>query len=88
MKAEAGRAQGELRRELQEQAICEGVEPCYKCGPYEILVIAYKACRYVEKQNFETELLLKCFRRNGFLAYRPDFEKKGLVKVEEIEQPL
>ena len=87
VKAAATRAQTELRQELQEKAIREGVEPCYKCGPYEILRIAYKACKYVEQQNLETQLLLKCLRQNGFLAYRPDFEKKCLVKVEDIENP-
>jgi hypothetical protein len=88
LKAAAGRAQNELRRELQEQAISEGVEPCYKCGPYEILVIAFKACRYVEQQNAETQLLLKCLRRNGFMSFRPDLKKKQLVKVEDILEPL
>ena len=88
LKTAAGRAQGELRRELQEKAISEGVEPCYKCGPYEILVIAFKACRYVEQQNAETQLLLKCLRRNGFMSFRPDLKKKQLVKVEDILEPL
>ena len=88
LKAAATRAQAELRRELQEQAISEGVEPCYKCGPYEILVIAFKACRYVEQQNAETQLLVKCLRRNGFMSFRPDLKKKRLVKVEDILEPL
>ena len=90
LKAAATRAQAELRRELQEQAIREGVgvEPCYKCGPYEILVIAFKACRYVEQQNAETQLLVKCLRRNGFMSFRPDLKKKRLVKVEDIVEPL
>ena len=88
MKAAAGRAQMELRKELQEKALAEGIEPVYRCGPYEILKIAFQACSYVEKQNDEFQLLLMCLRRNGFLAFRPDFEKNKLIKVEDTTKPL
>ena len=42
----------------------------------------YKAhCKLVEQNNLKQNLLA-CLRRNGFLAYRPDWEKNCLSKVE------
>ena len=51
-------------------------------APYEILKIVHAAHIQVQRQNTETQNLLKCLRRNGFLAYRPNFEEKCLKKFE------
>ena len=82
LKAQATRTQDVIRRELREKAIEENTNCIFRCGPYECLRIAVEACKYVEKQNKETNNLLKCPRGCGWLARRPDFEAKKMVTVE------
>ena len=84
-KAAARRSQANLRRELREKALEEKTPCILKCGPYEILRITYEAVCYIEQQNLEFEVLLKALRRNGYLAYRPDFANQKLVPVDENE---
>ena len=67
---------------MREKSIEEKTPCIFKSGPYEILRVAYEACKYVEKQNEESNALLKELRGCGWLAYRPDFEAKKMVSVE------
>ncbi len=83
LKAAANRCHGDLRRELREKAPKQKVRPIYRCGPYEVLRVAFESCQCIKKQNEADNTLLKALRRNGFLAYRPDFEQGRLVKCDE-----
>ena len=68
-----------MRRELKAKAVEEGVEPCYTCGPYEILRISYEACKYIEEKSAKDGLLLKAMRRSAFLHWRPSLSTGGFV---------
>ena len=71
-----------LKRELRDKAKLENTACVLKCGPYEVLRVVYHAYLKLEQTNNEKQNLLRCLRRNGFLAYRPDFEQKTLKPVE------
>ncbi len=83
LKGAATRSQNNLRRELLELAREAGVKATMKCGPYEQLRIAYECTQYLEEENLKKATVLKSVVRDGFLAYRPDFEKGCLVKASE-----
>ena len=80
-KAFCTREQMALKRELRDNAIAENTACVLKCGPYEVLRIVHNAFLRLEQQNAEKGNLLACLRRNGFLAYRPDWEKRCLRPV-------
>jgi hypothetical protein len=82
-RAAASRSQATLKRELGEKAFEEKAPCILKCGPYEILRITYEAICHIEQQKSDHEVLLKAMRRNGYLAYRPDFEQQKLIPVDE-----
>jgi hypothetical protein len=77
-----------LKRELRDKAIEQNTQAVYRCGPYEVLRVVYQAHIKLQQQDVESQALLACFRRNGFLAYRPDFEKGCLVPFEDDKLPM
>jgi hypothetical protein len=77
-----------LKRELRDKAIEQNTQAVYRCGPYEVLRVVYQAHIKLQQQEVESQALLACFRRKGFLAYRPDFEKGCLVPFEDDKLPM
>ena len=86
LKRFANEAQHQLRRELREKAIAEGVHACFKQGIYEILRVTSEALKKLKHfMDVEQPRTLQAGLRNYLLSYRPDFETKTMVKA--IEQP-
>ena len=71
----------QLKRLLRRKSIAERKKAIYKCGPREIMWIVNEIGKEMEKWNEEEEYILKGVRQAGMLAYRPDFEKKCLVRA-------
>ena len=81
-KAGCTREGNRIKREMRDIAREANTACVLKCGPYEVLRIVHKAFMEMQEVNLREQNLLKCFRRNGFLAYRPDWEKGILSPVE------
>ncbi|CAK0866343.1 unnamed protein product [Prorocentrum cordatum] len=86
LKRFANEAQHQLRRELREKAIAEGVHACFKQGIYEILRVTSEALKKLKHfMDAEQPRTLQAGLGNDLLSYRPDFATKTLVKA--TEQP-
>jgi hypothetical protein len=85
MKALAKSAMERLRLELRATAAKAGVKPKLKCGAYEILRLIKESADQLQEISRKENLVLAAARRNGFLAYRPDFVKKALVRVDDAD---
>jgi hypothetical protein len=83
LKAYAKSAKEELKQQLKAAAAKAGLKPILKCGAFEILSIIKKSVDQLEVRCRKDNLVLAAGRRNGMLAYRPDFEAGRLVKPDE-----
>jgi hypothetical protein len=85
LKAAAQRAKDRLKKEMRHAAMVSNEKPCFRCGPYEILLIAYEAHEHMRKTNLAEQTVLKGLRRNGMLSWRPNLSLGKLVKCSEQE---
>jgi hypothetical protein len=85
LKALAKSSMENLRLELRAVAAKAGVKPKLKCGAYEILRLIKESADKLREISTKENLVLAAARRNGFLAYRPDFVKKALVRPDEAD---
>jgi len=83
LKAYAKAAKETLKQELKAAAAKAGLQPVLKCGAFEILSIIKKSVDQLEVRCRKDNLVLAAARRNGMLAYRPDFAVGRLVKPDE-----
>ena len=83
LKTNAKIAEDDLRREMRTFADSKGQRPDWQCGPYEIVRISVEAIMKTKPQ-FDEGGILAAGVRNGQLSYRPDFEKKCLVRTDYI----
>ena len=84
LKRFANESQHAMRRELRAKAQAEGVHACFKQGIYEILRVTSEALvKLKHYMDVEAPRTLQAGLRNYLLSYRPDFEKKTLVKASE-----
>ena len=74
----------QLVEEIQALASSAGLAADFECGPYEIMRITAGAHQEMKKRIQEKNLMLPALRRNGMLAYRPDFKNKRFVKVDDL----
>ena len=68
---------------MRALAMSKGELPSFRCGPYEVLRVAYAAPVHIEKINAESNIVLKGLRRNGMLSYRPDLTQRCLKRADE-----
>ena len=74
IKACSRRCKENIKREMRAQAEEDRVKhPVgFKCGPYEILRIAFEAHEYMEQKNIAENTVLAGMRQNYMLSYRPN----------------
>ena len=82
LKAISEEIKDEVRQELKLKALQEKVPASYKCFAYEVLKILQGSLKKLQVQTDKDLSVLKAARRNGMLAYRPDFEKMQLVRAD------
>ena len=70
--------------ELQLLAVATQREPDFSCGALEICRIVKHSHDQMKRKILEENSALPALRRNGHLAYRPDFSKGCLVKVDDL----
>ncbi len=83
LKAQARRSKEALRRGLRAKAIAEGVKAKFRCGPYEILRVAYEGHMYVKEKNATEDLILRACRRNYLMSKRPSLSQQRLLRCDE-----
>ena len=75
----------EILGENRERAQALGCKnPEVRCSKVDMLRICLAGHERVEKLNAETKNLLAGLRRNGFLRWKPDVNKKRLVRIDEV----
>lgn len=79
-KAACRRAQGEMKKAMRELAIREGKVANFKCGPYEVLKLAFEAHSHCAEVSIKNNLVLAGLRRNGMLSWRPVPEENKFVR--------
>ena len=84
-KAHARSCKQDLAIELQLLAAATQREPDFSCGALEICRIAKHSHDQMKRKILEENSALPALRRNGHLAYRPDFSKGCLVRVDDLE---
>ncbi len=84
-KAHARSCKQDLAIELQLLAAATQRAPDYSCGALEICRIVKHSHDQMKRKILEENSALPALRRNGHLAYRPDFSKGCLVRVDDLE---
>jgi hypothetical protein len=84
-KGHARHAKEDLVFEVQSLAAATGREPDFSCGALEIVRIVKRAHDKMKQKILQENSCLPALRRNGHLAYRPDFSKGCLVKVDDLQ---
>ena len=82
LKVIAEEVKDEVRQELKMKALKEKIPATYRCFAYEVLKILKVSLDRLEAKMAEEQIVLKACRRNGLLSYRPDFEKRQLVRCD------
>ena len=80
LKSAAKRAKHELKREMRARAASCGETASFRCGPLEILRIAYESHMAVKELNERENLVLAGLRRNSTLSLRPCLRTRRTVR--------
>jgi hypothetical protein len=80
LKAAANREKDCLKRQMRQKAIQSQQVANFRCGPFEILRIAFAGHQSLVDENIKSQFVLKGLRRNGMLSWRP--QGKELVRAD------
>ena len=80
MKAGARNEMDKMKAEMRDEAVAMGTVESFKCGPKEVLRVAYAAHMRAVENNARDKVVLAGSRRNGMLSFRPSMGKGRLMR--------
>ena len=80
MKAGARNEMDKMKQEMRDEAVAMGTVETFKCGPKEVLRVAYAAHMRAVENNARENVVLAGLRRNGMLSFRPSLSSGCLVR--------